>query len=765
MNNPNKLTIKIKGMSCVACATRLQKALNQIPKISAQVNFATETAIINSSSSINNQQILTSINQAGFQGEFPKDSNNSNIQVAKNKASVNFINLSPEFKQFLGAAIFSAPFILLMSVMILRFIQSFELFSFISIPKWHLPPLIQFLLASIVQFIFGKNFYISGWRAFRSGSANMDTLVALGTTSAYLLSTFVWIFNIDFVGLYFEASAGIITFVLLGKYLESRAKKSSQSALDALHKLKPATARKLSNKTEDFDSTIEVEANQLKVGDRIIVKSGESIPADGKVIKGNANIDQSMLTGESLPKKIDIGDNVYAATINSDGLLIIEVSQTSNHSLLANIINMVSQAQGSKAKIQKLVDRIAEVFVPTVIVISFITFIGWLVAGFLGIYSFTNLNPTNTNIILMSIINATTVLVIACPCAVGLATPVAIVVAIGKAAQIGILVRDFGVFERLIKINRIGFDKTGTLTIGKPRLTKIKTFLGIDENKALQIAGTLELGSNHPLAIAVLNENNLRNIALATPEQIKNHPGLGIEGSINNINYFCGSANFLISKGINIQKDDIPNTNDALLFLANQDSLLSIFAFRDELRDNSTKAIKEWLAREMKISIISGDRQEVVQSFLSQELQANILQHGEITANLLPKGKLNKIKTWQNNNEIVMMIGDGINDAPALAMADVGIAIGAGSEAAIQSADISLLKNDILQSIRIYDLAHASFATIKRNLFFAFIFNSLGIPLAALGYINPLVAGIMMALSSLTVVCSSLLLKLWQAKV
>lgn len=762
MENLQHLEINIKGMTCTACALRLEKVLNKIPEIKATVSFATEKAVISSAENVNLEQILGVIDSAGFGGE--TITSQKPTTTMDNNTNWKVLASSGEFRQFLGAALFSAPLLLPMIPMLWRFWEKLNTTEIHN--SFHLPAFQQFILASIVQFVFGRRFYNSGWKAFRAGASNMDTLVALGTTSAYLLSTAVWVFNINFVGLYYEASAGIITFILLGKYLEARAKKSSQAALNSLINLKPAIAQKIiaerdskNIKTEDYA------VEKLIIGDRVLIRSGESIPTDGVIIQGNANIDEAMLTGESLPINKTVGDKVFCATINTDGLLVVEVSQVSEHSLFANIIKMVANAQGSKAQIQKFADKIAEIFVPTVIGISALTFAGWLIAGHFGYFSFPSLVPTTTNIILMAIINATTVLVIACPCAVGLATPMAIVVAIGKAAQMGILVRDFSVFEMLIKISRVVFDKTGTLTVGKPKLTKINLFNNSDENTILKIVGALEQSSHHPLASAVLAEIAKRDIKISFAEKIINNPGLGIEGVVDGVLYLCGSHRFIQERRININKNNtLDASSSAILYLADDKNILASIYFADTLRTSSINTINGWHKRRIKTSILSGDRQESVLAIFPVQVQQQIKTHGEIASELLPQDKLAKIREYQKNGERVVMVGDGINDAPALALADVGIAIGAGSESAINTADIALLQNDPQHTLQVFDLAHASFRTIKRNLFFAFIFNALGIPLASLGYINPLVAGIMMALSSLTVVTSSLFLKLWQAK-
>lgn len=751
----NSLEFKITGMTCTACSSRLQRVLNKLADVNVEVNFATESANVNllkPENDINKitAEVVDAVAAAGFSAELIDNTKNINLEEKNNR----------EFWHFVGAAIFSAPLLLPMLPMLLGWlglISGHYHDQLMPTPFW------QFVFASIVQFIFGARFYKSGYLAVASGAANMDTLVALGTSTAYLLSLVVWLFDIHFAGLYFEASAGIITFVLLGKALEAKAKKNSQSALNSLINLKPTKAFKILNfNIQGLEKLIEVSANELKIADVILIKSGESIPADGEIIEGESVINQAMLTGEAIPVHKSVGEKVFAATINNQGVLKVRVCQNPENSFLSKIINMVRLAQGSKAHIQKFADKIAAIFVPTVILISGLTFISWIIAGQFGVMSFANLETNGVNIFLMALINAAGVLVIACPCAVGLATPMAVVVAIGKAAQMGILVRDFNTFEKLIKINRVVYDKTGTLTQGNPRIEFINIInSALNENEIIQLIATLEQGSSHPLAKAINQEIINRKLKIDVGTEIIGQAGLGIMGKIDGQKYFCGSQKYIKQQNIDIKSYEPQNHQNqmGLLFFADENKLLAVVGFNDPLRETSAEVVWAWAKRRILQSILSGDRQVVVESIIPQKLRANF---AEINCELMPEDKQSKIHEYQKNGEKVLMIGDGINDAPALASADVSIAIGSGSETAIATADITLLKNDLAQAIDVYDLAHASFRVIKRNLFFAFIFNAIGIPLAALGIISPLLAGLMMVMSSLSVVSSSLLLKLWQ---
>jgi len=601
---------------------------------------------------------------------------------------------------------------------------------------------LQWTLATPVQFWIGRRFYVGAWHSLRGGGANMDVLVALGTSMAYFFSAVVTVFALD-QHIYFEASAAIITLVLMGKLIEARAKGKTSEAIEALIRLQPKTAR-----IEKNGEIIEVPAANLQVGDIFIVRPGESLPVDGIVVEGSSSVDESMLTGESLPVNKQASARVFAATVNQQGLLKCRATSVGAHTQLAAIIHLVEEAQGSKAPIQRLADTISGIFVPVVVLISLLTLgiTWWLTEEFVG-----------------ALINAVAVLVIACPCALGLATPTAIMVGTGRGAQAGVLVKNAAALEHAEKIQTLIVDKTGTLTEGKPEVIDIVPVSLANANDVLQIAASLEQGSEHPLARAVLDSAQKMHLTVQPIDDFSAVTGSGITARIQGVQYFLGSPRFLIQQGAVLDEHQITALQaegKTVIGVASSSDhtprILGYLAIADRLRDTSLEAIQRLQSMNIDIVMLTGDNAVTA---------AAIAKRTGIThyrAEVLPQDKAAEVINLKANGQVIAMVGDGINDAPALAAADVSFAIGAGSDVAIEAADITLIRNDLMSVADAISLSRATLKKIRQNLFFAFIYNTLGIPLAAIGMLNPVIAGAAMAMSSVSVVTNSLLLKRWQ---
>ncbi|MEN6587021.1 MAG: copper-translocating P-type ATPase, partial [Sulfuricella sp.] len=603
------------------------------------------------------------------------------------------------------------------------------------IPRW-----LQFALATPVQFWAGKRFYVGAWHALRGGGANMDVLVALGTSMAWAFSAVVTLWALP-QHVYFEAGAAVITLVLLGKLLEARAKGKTSAAIEELIKLQPRTAW-----VERDGKTLEVDIGSIKVDEIFIVRAGENVPVDGEVVEGNSSVVEAMLTGESLPVSKASGAKVYAATQNQDGMLRCRATGVGSHTLLAEIIRLVEQAQGSKAPIQRLADVISGIFVPTVVAISVATFVLWWWLG----GSFT-----------IALVNAVAVLVIACPCALGLATPTAIMVGTGNGAKVGILVRNAAALERAEKIRTLLVDKTGTLTEGKPAVTDILPVGGTTEAELLRLAAALEKGSQHPLAQAILAKAGEHGLELPSVENFQSISGKGVTGVIAQKPSHLGSPALMLELALTPDDALLQNMQaqgKTVVCVAQGSALLGYLAIADRLRDSSPHAVARLQAMGIEVVMLTGDNRATAQAIADQ---AGIRNY---CAEVLPRNKAEEVEKLKARGTIVGMVGDGINDAPALAAADVSFAIGAGSDVAIEAADITLMRNDLTSVADAISLSRATLGKIRQNLFFAFIYNILGIPLAALGMLNPVIAGAAMAMSSVSVVSNSLLLKRWKAQ-
>ncbi len=722
---PQTLQLKIDGMTCAACSGRVESALNKLPGVTANVNQATEVAYITYTPGIVSlENLIEAVTDSGYHADKLNQANRDKENSRKQAI------YQSDLRLFWFSAILTIP---LMLQMLTMFSDDHSEW----LPRW-----LQWLLATPVQFWIGFRFYKGAWYALKGGAANMDVLIALGTSMAYLFSTVVTFYGLE-QHVYFEASAAIITLVLLGKLMESRAKNKTSTAIEELIRLQPTIAHVQKENGEILDLDI----NNLSVNDIFIVRPGESLPVDGIVIEGDSAINEAMLTGESLPVTKRVGDNVYAATINQQGLLKCRATGVGSETQLAEIIRLIERAQGSKAPIQRIADKIAGIFVPIVMGISLLTLslTWWLEGEFV-----------------LALINAVSVLVIACPCALGLATPTAIMVGTGRSAQMGVLVKNAAALEHAEKIQVLVVDKTGTLTMGKPVVTNIIPIGKTDQTTLLQIATLIEQNSEHPLAKAILD----RAIGVNKLEQkITNFQaitGRGVKAEIDGIAYILGSPKFLGEYGVendHIEIKKLQLEGKTLIGIAMQldhrYQSLGYFAIADQLRETSKQAIQRIQAMGIEVIMLTGDNAATATTIAKQ---AGIMQY---RAEVLPQDKAAVVSEIKSQGKYTGMIGDGINDAPALAAADVSFAIAAGSDVAIEAADITLMRNDLMSVADAIALSRATLRKIRQNLFFAFIYNVLGIPLAAVGMLNPVIAGAAMAMSSVSVVSNSLLLKRW----
>ena len=753
MNTPKDLnseliTLDIGGMTCASCVGRVEKALDKIPGVeAATVNLATEQAKIRLKSHSGTQvaELIALVKKTGYEAKISTPHGNN-----KPNPSKSFWGADGLGRVLLSFAL-SAPLFLPM------FLMPFGI-------HWALSPEWQLLLASPVQFFLGWRFYKAGFKALMSGVGNMDLLVALGTSAAYGLSVYQMLLSSNPVHeLYFEGSAVIICMVLLGKWLEARAKQQTSEAIRALQKLWPEHAKVLAPNIViaegiSLDQYRDLPLDQVFPSDRVLVLPGERIPVDGVILLGNSHIDESLLTGESAPVKKALGATVIGGSLNGEGVLVIEAKAVGVESVLSQIITLVEDAQTQKAPIQKLVDQVSAIFVPTVIVIAIIT----------GLANWFYLDSAS-----IAILRAVSVLVIACPCALGLATPAAIMAGTGVAARFGILIKDPQVLELAHRLTIVAFDKTGTLTIGKPRLLNLIPFTNsLNEDAILATAAGLQLGSEHPLAKALLDATKQKGLTPIPPSESKAFPGIGISGKPSagpwmNQNLCLQSVASLDS---NVHQAEIIQKAQACFDAGQTVSVLmdsdtaepiAIIAFGDELKSNALQAITSLHKLQIRTVMLSGD------NIAAATRVGNSIGIDEVFAQIMPDHKANIIRQLQSiehghQRQWVAMVGDGVNDAPALAVADVGMAMSTGTDVAMQAAGITLMRGDPTLVADAIDISNRTWQKIRQNLFWAFIFNSTGIPLAALGYLSPMLAGSAMALSSFCVLSNALLLKRWR---
>lgn len=728
--SPNPpIDIGIGGMTCASCVARVEKALKKLPGVQeATVNLATESArVVVAAGGPQEARLRRAVRDAGYE---PRAAD----------AAIDSAQTSP-WEGFLPVGVgiaLSLPLVLPMVGDVLG-------------KHWMLPALWQFVLASPVQFILGARFYKAGWHAAKALTGNMDLLVAIGTSSGWALSMWLWLTAEPgtLPHLYFEASAVVITLVLLGKWLEARAKRQTTSAIRALHALRPDVARLIGE-----DGEVDVPVAEVLVGDKLVVKPGERFPVDGTLLEGRTQVDESMLTGEPLPVDKDLEAALTGGSINGDGRVVMKVGAVGAETVLSSIIRLVEDAQAAKAPIQRMVDQVSAVFVPVVLVIALVTLLGWWLTG----------HPFE-----QAVVNAVAVLVIACPCALGLATPAAIMAGTGVAAQHGILIKDAQALELAHKVDVVAFDKTGTLTLGRPKLISLIAAQDTTEIDALTLASSLQSGSEHPLARAVLAHATEQGLRVPTADNVRAVPGRGTEGDVGGQGVMIGSLRWMQelkvdTRALDAQAADLQAQGFTVSALAERTAqgltLRALMAFGDEPKPGAKEALATLRARGIKTVMISGDNQGAANA-MARRLGLDPTQ-GEVMAEVLPGDKAAKVIALKEGGHTVAMVGDGVNDAPALAAADVGMAMGNGTDVAMHAAGITLMRGDPLLVAAALDISDRTVAKIRQNLFWAFAYNVAGIPLAALGFLNPVVAGAAMAMSSVSVMSNALLLKRWK---
>ncbi|RSL29187.1 copper-translocating P-type ATPase [Salibacterium salarium] len=718
-----KTELDVLGMTCAACSTRIEKVLNKQEGVqSANVNLTTETAAVEYNPElVDTKALIEKIKNVGYDAKSKTEAEEK--QTHKEK------ELKHQKTKLIISTVLSAPLIVTMLV---------HLFN-MTIPAIFMNPWFQFALATPVQFIIGWQFYVGAYKNIRNGGANMDVLVALGTSAAYFYSLSESIRTIGNLAyephLYFEASAVIITLILFGKYLEARAKTQTTNALSSLLNLQAKEARIIRDGDE-----IMTPVEEVVVGDRLVVKPGEKIPVDGMVVKGRTSVDESMITGESIPIEKDEDSSVIGSTINKNGTIEMHATKVGKDTALASIVKVVEDAQGSKAPIQRLADVISGYFVPIVVGIAILTFIVWI--------SFVQPGQMEP-----ALVASIAVLVIACPCALGLATPTSIMVGTGKAAENGILFKGGEHLERTHELNAIVLDKTGTITKGKPEVTN---FTG--DEKALQLLASAEKSSEHPLAEAIVAYATEKDIDLGEVDDFKTIPGHGIEAAISSNQILVGNRKLMQDHQVDIgdaeqELIDYEMAGKTAMLIAIDGTYRGIVAVADTIKETAPQAIRQLKEEGLEVIMLTGDNERTAQAIAKQ------VGIDQVIAQVLPEEKSDKVKEIQLQDKKVAMVGDGINDAPALAISDIGIAIGTGTEVAIEAADITVLGGELLLIPKAIKISHVTIRNIRQNLFWAFGYNTAGIPVAAVGLLAPWVAGAAMALSSVSVVSNSLRLK------
>ncbi|MBS0316538.1 MAG: copper-translocating P-type ATPase [Proteobacteria bacterium] len=765
------LDLGIGGMTCASCVMRVEKALKKVPGVQdASVNLATESARVG-------YEPPAGVDRAAMDALLRRAVRNAGYEPRAAEAAFE-AEPSPwaGFGPVAAGLLLSAPLVAPMIV------SPFGAHAML--PAW-----LQFLLATPVQFVLGARFYRAGWHAMRARSGNMDLLVALGTSAAWGLSVWLWLTAPagHAPHLYFEASAVVITLVLLGKWLEARTKRGTAAAIRALHALRPEVAHLIGP-----DGEVDVPLTEVLAGDRLVVRPGERVPVDGKVQDGRTQVDESMLTGEPLPVAREPGGLLTGGSINGDGRVVMQVTAVGAETVLAHIIRLVEDAQAAKAPIQRLVDKVSAVFVPAVLAAALLTLVAYLAAG-RGIEQ--------------ALIPAVAVLVIACPCALGLATPAAIMAGTGVAAQHGILIKDAEALELAHKVDTVAFDKTGTLTVGRPRLVAFEAAPGQDERALLAVVASVQSGSEHPLAHAVVAAARERGLAVGAPDAVRAVPGRGAEGEVGARSYLVGSLRWMDELGLALgalgpRADALRAQGATLSVLAervtespsgarppeaantpgtgtagapspaggSEDTTVpsagahhvarALLAFGDEPKPGAREALAALRARGLRTVMISGDNRGAAEA-MARRLGLDP-DAGEVLAEVLPGDKAAQVVALKAGGHVVAMVGDGVNDAPALAAAAVGFAMGTGTDVAMHAAGITLMRGDLGLVPAALEISHRTVAKIRQNLFWAFAYNVAGIPLAALGFLNPVLAGAAMALSSVSVTTNALLLRRWR---
>jgi len=731
-----KFNLPVEGMTCASCVTRVEKIIGKFENVqNVNVNLANETVSFEADDKINLDEISKAVEEYGYKLKLETTENISSINENENFKDEFYDQLKSDFKL---ALIFTIP------AFIVSMLMDFHFFHLLWPFTQDYTHKILLILITPVVFISGKRFYNTFVKNLKHFSFEMNSLVAIGTGAAYGYSVFATLFpevisKDKLPHVYFETAGVIITLILMGKILEHRAKRKTNDAIKKLIELKPKSTLILLNNIET-----EIPINELKIGDVVIVKPGSVIPADGIIIWGSSSIDESMISGESLLVEKSINSKVIGGTINLNGTFHFKVTEVGDNSVLGQIIKLVESAQASKPPIQKLVDKVAGVFVPVVISIAILTFIAWLILG-----GENNFPSALTNFI--------AVLIVACPCALGLATPTAIIVATGLGAKNGILIRNGESLEIAQKISTIIFDKTGTITEGNPTVKEIVS-IDANQNELLELIASLENQSEHPLAKAIVNFAKERKINFIQPESFKILSGFGIIGTINKKNILVGNHSLLKEFSIDLNKhkeliDNYFQKGSTLIFVAIENELKGLIVIEDAIKESSKSAIDQLKRMKLKTIMLTGD------NYLSAKRIAEEIGFDEFKAEVLPNEKSEVVKNYQSQNEIVAMVGDGINDSPALAQADISFAISSGTDIAIESAQITLVGGNLNAIPKAINLSKKTISTIKQNLFWAFVYNVVLIPLAAFGNLNPMIAALAMSLSSVSVVSNSLRLK------
>ncbi|MGG0703451.1 heavy metal translocating P-type ATPase [Bacillus paramobilis] len=728
----NKAEFTVSGMTCAACANRVEKRLNKLEGVNgATVNFALESATVDfNPDEIHVNEMKSAITKLGYKLEVKSDEQDGSTDHRLQE-------IERQKKKFIISFILSFPLLWAM-------VSHFSFTSFIYLPDMLMNPWVQLALATPVQFIIGGQFYVGAYKALRNKSANMDVLVALGTSAAYFYSVYLSIRSIGssehMTDLYFETSAVLITLIILGKLFEAKAKGRSSEAIKKLMGLQAKTATVVRDGTE-----IKILIEEVVAGDIVYVKPGEKIPVDGEIVEGKSAIDESMLTGESIPVDKTIGDIVIGSTINKNGFLKVKATKVGRDTALAQIIKVVEEAQGSKAPIQRVADQISGIFVPVVVVIAIITFAVWMLF----------VTPGDFGGALEKMI---AVLVIACPCALGLATPTSIMAGSGRSAEYGILFKGGEHLEATHRLDTVILDKTGTVTNGKPVLTDVIVADGFHEEEILRLVGAAEKNSEHPLAEAIVEGIKEKKIEIPSSETFEAIPGFGIESVVEGKQLLIGTRRLM--KKFDIDIEEVSKSMEALeregktaMLIAIDKEYAGIVAVADTVKDTSKAAISRLKKMGLDVVMITGDNTQTAQAIAKQ------VGIDHVIAEVLPEGKAEEVKKLQAQGKKVAMVGDGINDAPALATADIGMAIGTGTDVAMEAADITLIRGDLNSIADAIFMSKMTIRNIKQNLFWALAYNGLGIPIAAFGFLAPWVAGAAMAFSSVSVVLNALRLQ------
>nr|WP_285839929.1 heavy metal translocating P-type ATPase [Alkalihalophilus marmarensis] len=728
----DKTEFDISGMTCAACANRIEKRMNKLEGVSsANVNFALETLSVEyDNRAIKPNDMVETIKKLGFT-LIPK-------QDARETVDHKEKEIDRQYGKFIFSAILTLPLLWTM-------VTHFEMTAFLYMPGMFMNPWVQLALATPVQFIVGAQFYKGAYQALKNKSANMDVLVALGTSAAYFYSIYLgweWMAagGQGMPELYFEAAAVIITLIVLGKLFEVRAKGRTSQAIQKLLGLQAKTARVIRNGEE-----VEIPAEEVIVGDVVIIKPGEKVPVDGELIEGRSAIDESMITGESIPVDKSIGDSVIGATINKNGSIKVKATKVGRDTALSQIVKVVEEAQGSKADIQRLVDKVSGIFVPVVVAIAIATFLIW----------YFIVAPGDLRQALIPMIS---ILVIACPCALGLATPTSIMAGSGRAAEMGLLFKGGEHLENTQNIQTVVLDKTGTVTKGQPELTDVEIAEGFTEEDVLYYVGSAEKHSEHPLAQAMVKGIKEKGISLNDSTDFEAIPGYGIRAIVDNKEILAGTRNLMKQHSVPMKNADslmeeLENQGKTAMLIAVEGQFAGIIAVADTVKETSKEAIERMHDLGLEVIMLTGDNERTAKAIASQVGITHVI------AEVIPEQKSSEVKKLQEQGKKVAMVGDGINDAPALAVADIGMAIGTGTDVAIEAADITLMRGDLNSVADAIHMSRKTMKNIKQNLFFAFIYNTSAIPIAAVGLLAPWVAGAAMAFSSVSVVLNALRLQ------